>query len=316
MKPILPLLFFVAGGQIAATTVSGPCSPFPVTSFSGGTIGTASVSCPAFFSPFSLPIDSVRLDYTVDWAFGAIGLDTVAVNFAPTNGIPSKTVVNSQSVPSIAGGPVTESTTLMITSKPTSIAAFNVNLTSAILNGSVGSVQAGVQVTFCFDVLSPSPACPVPPSFGSSGNWSFAGNSGMWYDPPITNGYDYTGTAGTTFTKIVLPGGFGPVTVLYGSGFGSSLGAFSSGSTVDFVSLTGGALNTFRITGISPSIDAGDPNAFPLQMYFAANNGSFNQDAVVPEASTFAMLLTGLAIATLSRRVMDTSQNRGHRVRI
>jgi len=58
-------------------------------------------------------------------------------------------------------------------------------------------------------------------------------------------------------------------------------------------------------TGINPSVDAANPNAFPLQIFFSASTGSFTQTAFVPEPSTFALIIVAGAALALRRRAFS-----------
>ena len=176
--------------------------------------------------------------------------------------------------------------------------SFAVEVTSVANTSFVDVSNASVFATFCYAPSIPSPLCPVLPSGGGIGYWTFSGQSGLWFDPPATSSYEYTGTGGTTFTRINLVTGFGAVNVQYGPGFASSLGSFAGGSMVDFVALTGGPLSAFRISGINPSVDAADPNAYPLQVFFSSANGTFTQNAV-PEPATYSLFIAGAILAGL-----------------
>jgi PEP-CTERM motif len=126
---------------------------------------------------------------------------------------------------------------------------------------------------------------------------------GFWYDPPGTSGFEYTGIAGTLFSSIELPTGFSNFTITYGPAFGTTLGSFGAGP-VNFVSLAGGALGAFRITGINPTVNSDDLNAFPLLVHFAGGgNGSFSMTGLsdVPEPGTWALVLVGLGVAARRR---------------
>ncbi len=142
-----------------------------------------------------------------------------------------------------------------------------------------------------------SQGSPLPPTGGGGGTWIFNNvPSGLFFDPPFANGFEYTGTSGTTFTQITTPTGFAsPFTILYGPGFANSTGPVNGGATVDFTAL-GGAVDAFRVTGIDPTVDAANALAFPLQIFFSNSTGSFTQTPLeaVPEPGTW-----GLAAATL-----------------
>ena len=133
--------------------------------------------------------------------------------------------------------------------------------------------------------------------------------TGSWTDPPLANGYDYTGTGGTTFTMIMLPPGFSsPFDIFYGPGFGTSLGTFAGGTLVDFTTLTGGALSSFRIAGINPLVDSANNAAFPLAVFFSTATGSFTQTAnTVPEPASW-MLTAGAVLALCFLRAFQNHE--------
>ncbi len=141
-----------------------------------------------------------------------------------------------------------------------------------------------------YDVVSYSGGI-LYPSFGSGGTGGFTfinvGSGGI-FDPPFTDTYEYTGLDGTLFSSIVLPTGFGSLTVLGGPGFSTNFGTFAGGSTVNF----GTAQSAFRVGGISPAVDVEDPAGFPLQIFFTTETGSFSQIAA-PEPGTWIQLVTG-----------------------
>ena len=128
--------------------------------------------------------------------------------------------------------------------------------------------------------------------------------SGLWFDPPLTSGYDYVGTGGTLFTGITLPNGLGSAFQVFGGpGYGTNYGTFGANTMVNF----GGPTEQFRITGIDPAVDAALANAFPLQIFFSSETGSFTQtplgggNSSVPEPTTWRLVGLGL-VAALSKR--------------
>ena len=106
-----------------------------------------------------------------------------------------------------------------------------------------------------------SPAFPVLPTIGT-GTFLNA-QSGLWFDPPLTSGYDFEMMGSSLFTQILgFPAGVdgdNQFDVWVGA---SMVGTFGVGQSVDFVSLLGGGVASFRISGIDPQVDSGDPQAF------------------------------------------------------
>jgi hypothetical protein len=141
----------------------------------------------------------------------------------------------------------------------------------------------------------------------TTGNWTFNGSTGLWYDPPLVGAFEYDGTSGTTFNSITLPGGYSSVNVFSGPAFSTFLGTCSAGSTVDFVALTGASVGAFRIVGINPNVDAADPNAYPVQIFFNSPTGSITQ-TVIPEPGTFGPAIAGLDVfmASKSRKISQS----------
>jgi hypothetical protein len=120
----------------------------------------------------------------------------------------------------------------------------------------------------------------------------------LWFDPPTASGYTYQMTDGSLFTEIVdLPTGFlKPFDV---TAPGCSIpGTFEGGQSVNFVALCGKGVSEFTITGIDPMFDPTDPGAFPIQLAFDTPIADFDAEplgSTVPEPSTWAMMLLGLA---------------------
>lgn len=133
--------------------------------------------------------------------------------------------------------------------------------------------------------------------------------SGLWYDPIATDGYEFEMLSDSLFTQIdALPSFLvNPVTVVAGE---TVLGQFNAGDSVDFSSL--GGVTSFRILGISPTVDGEDPLAFPIQLSFSSGIASFSMTPIaVPEPSS--MLLAGmgalLGAAALARQPSRRSKS-------
>ena len=301
------LIILVGSAGIAgAASISSFCTPNvgmgTIAIINGGN-GSASLTCPGVAAPAGSLIGRITLALTAGYQFGSSSSNSVDVTFAGSVNAPFTQTVT------VTGGLGSNNTAQGIQFTPAgglaSVSDFSVLVTSAVTAGAVASSSATVIVRYCLD----EPACAIMPTGGTTGNWTLSGPSGSWFDPPFTSSYDYNGIGGTTFTQIGLVTGFGPVNVLYGPGFGISLGSFAGGSMVDFVALTGAALSSFRISGINPTVDAADPSAYPIQAFFSTSTGSFTQTAV-PEPATWSLMLVGTLLAAYRKGIFE---KRGHR---
>ncbi|QIZ69711.1 hypothetical protein [Oxynema aestuarii] len=132
---------------------------------------------------------------------------------------------------------------------------------------------------------------PVMPASSRPGSFRFVGVvSGVWVDPPTSEGFHYEMESDSLFTEIMdFPTGFdGKFTVSSG---GRVLGEFGPGESVDFSDFPGGGVKEFTITGIDPLADPADPMAFPLQVAFNTEKADFSMAAIekiesLPEAET------------------------------
>ena len=290
-----------SSGIAGAASITSFCTPSvgsgTVAVIAGGN-GSASMACPGFTAPVGSMIGRITLTLNADYLFGSASGTSVNVTLdaSSVNAPFTKTVT-------VTGGTASSNSPqdFIQFSPPgglTSVGAFSVLVTSAVTTGTVAASSAVVGVIYCLN----EPACAIAPTGGTPGNWTLVGPTGSWFDPPFTSSYDYTGTGGTTFTRIGLANGFGPVNVLYGPGFGTSLGSFAGGSTVDFVALTGVALSSFRISGINPAVDVADPGAYPIQAFFSTSTGSFTQSSV-PEPATWSLMLIGALLAAYRKGI-------------
>lgn len=155
--------------------------------------------------------------------------------------------------------------------------------------------------SLCNNAQNNSQANPQFPTGGGGGDpWVFTNvPSGMWFDPPYVDGFDYVGTGGTLFSSITLPTGFGNALQVWANG--NQLGTFTGGSAVNL-----GDVGSFQVRGINPLVDAALSNAFPLQIFFTGGGtGSFTQTGIeaVPEPSTWVMLAAGALVVLRRRRV-------------
>ncbi len=130
---------------------------------------------------------------------------------------------------------------------------------------------------------------------------------GKWYDPPSAYGFHYEMTGDSLFTSILnFPVGFeNPFTVSVGD---TNLGEFLPGDSIDFVSLLGGGVSEFTITGLD--VDPTNPTAFPIKLDFDTDSASFDMHALIEEdsqdvpepVSVFSLLTFGSAVVLRRRR--------------
>jgi hypothetical protein len=172
--------------------------------------------------------------------------------------------------------------------------------------GEEGQARVGSDfVGFVPWITGLTPDDPVMPTVNQDGSFLFTNlQSGLWYDPPMVDGFDISLSGGATFQKVTTPLGFDNLELVVG------------GVTVD-ADLDGGESHTFAagvtgfiIRGIDPDLDQADPGfgyAFPLQLSFNNPSGSTMTwdpivSAPIPEPSTWAMLLGGLGLLTVAAR--------------
>lgn len=94
---------------------------------------------------------------------------------------------------------------------------------------------------------------------------------GEWFDPPFVEEYSYQTRDGSYFSGVELPVGLdtadGKFTIWFdGTSTEVDEGVFFSFR--DHFDGGGNLVNSFRITGIGPAVDAADPEAFPVRLAF------------------------------------------------
>jgi hypothetical protein len=94
--------------------------------------------------------------------------------------------------------------------------------------------------------------------------------SGRWYDPPTTYGFEFQALGDTLFDRIL------DFPILEDDSFTVSvgdqiLGEFGAGDSIDFVSLFGQGVSSFKIT----NIDSLGEIDFPIKLGFNEDFGSF-----------------------------------------
>ncbi|WP_228055831.1 hypothetical protein [Lusitaniella coriacea] len=149
---------------------------------------------------------------------------------------------------------------------------------------------------------------PILPQIVESGQWIFEDvPSRHWFDPPTAYGSCYTMLDDSLFTEILdFPIGIDEDNSFKISVDDTTLGEFSPGENVDFISLLGGGVSSFTLTEIDPLIDTEDPSAFPLQLAFNTKTADFKMEALskpstVPEPRTMMGLLVLGLIGICSR---------------
>ncbi|VXD22749.1 conserved hypothetical protein [Planktothrix serta PCC 8927] len=122
---------------------------------------------------------------------------------------------------------------------------------------------------------------PILPTSSSSGGWQIFNNvpGCRWYDPHTTYGFEFQALENTLFTEI-LDFPVGQDNRFTVSVADTILGEFSPGDRLNFVSLFGAGVSNFRITDIDPLIGNTKETAFPIQLAFNQQVGSFQMRAI------------------------------------
>lgn len=156
--------------------------------------------------------------------------------------------------------------------------------------GSRGAILiriGGQRILLALEGLSPgsSQASPILPNRMGSGRFTFVGVvTGAWVDPPTTEGFRYTMTSDSLFTKIEeFPTGLGDSFTV--SVDGKVVGDYRPGDKVDFTNFPGGGVKEFTVTGLDPLAEPNNPIAFPLKLAFNTEKADFTMEALEdPEA--------------------------------
>lgn len=145
--------------------------------------------------------------------------------------------------------------------------------------------------------LMPTEAQPRP----EDGAWVFDNvtGTGRWFDPPAASGYEYAVTDGVSnFVSVILPTGIGDADnmfVIEDAVNGSTLVA--GGASHNFAV----PVDVFTVTGIDPTVDGGDPLAFPTFLQFDQLTVSFTQTPI-PEPGTL-VISAAVGVLMLRRRL-------------
>jgi PEP-CTERM motif len=148
----------------SAGTVTSNCSLFPVQFPNGNTNTPQTVSCPGLnVGAAASGLNSVTLNYFVDYQFGSTGTNTVSVTFTPatfggttwTTPITTVTSTGGQSSAGIQTGSAAASGGLTLANFAS---AFNVSIGSSVAPGTVATSSGAVSVTYNYKDAAPEPA--------------------------------------------------------------------------------------------------------------------------------------------------------------
>ena len=215
IKQVLVILLgglLLSISALADTTPSANCAPFPET-FPNGNGGPSPVSCPAF-TVAGGTLTGVQLTYRADYQFGSNpGPNSVDVTFVPAG--PGGVTWGPASLTlTVTGGPSSGAITTDTANATGGIsaaafaAAFNVNISSAITQGTVATSSGAVSVIYTY-TPPPPPALSCPTSSGTVGtpyNSALVASSGV---PPYTL---YQITSGSLPPVLILNGATGAIT--------------------------------------------------------------------------------------------------------
>src|SRR6266849_5905842 len=165
--PYMKMLVISASILFLSTTASGitvgpvNCTPFPVT-FAGGAGGPTAITCPPFTIGGGAILNSATLNYSADYQFGGAGPNTVMTTFAPA-GPPGVTWAAPSTITTQTGGTSSGSiaTASAVAASGVSAAnfaaAFNVNVSAALTQGTVATSSGAVSVTYVYTAAPPPP---------------------------------------------------------------------------------------------------------------------------------------------------------------
>lgn len=146
-----------------------------------------------------------------------------------------------------------------------------------------------------------SPDNPVLPDdiVGGSFRFNDAPQEG-WFDPPATSGFHYETDGASNFVSMYLPDYF-----LVPDADGEYVVSSVHGDVTVFAGnfyTFPAPVTEFTITGIDPTVDGGDPLAFPLYLTFDEFMNTFTQTpTAIPEPATVVLLTWFLGVVGASR---------------
>lgn len=132
----------------------------------------------------------------------------------------------------------------------------------------------------------------------------FQPQSGLWFDPPMVDGFEIALLSGGQFTSVTAPTGFSNLQLKVGNSIVDA--SFDAGETYSFAS----GVQSFQIVNVRPSLDPAAANftsALPLKLTFVGSASTMmlwtSLPAAVPESDSYLLLLAGLAgLRFLARR--------------
>ncbi|MCC6588382.1 MAG: hypothetical protein IT168_16940 [Bryobacterales bacterium] len=196
------------------------------------------------------------------------------------------------------------------------VAALGANVVSFGQSSGTGGFTSGTPATFLFAFggvggIEPgtNPNVPILPFVPAPATFVFpAPPPRRWFDPPFVDSFFYELLGGALFTEVGTPPlsfGFGDVDIEVD---GSVIATLAPGSFFSFPT----PVAKFRISGISPKADAGDPTAFPTFLDWTGTatelrmTGDVGIDATIPEPSTFVLTAgASLILAIRFRRLSN-----------
>jgi MYXO-CTERM domain-containing protein len=151
--------------------------------------------------------------------------------------------------------------------------------------------------------LGANEASPVLPDATAGQTFEFNNVDGLgaWFDPVAAFGFEYAITDGTSqFTTVGLPTGTADADQMF---------LVSDGINPDVIVAAGEyhtfdtPVTSFTVTGIDPTVDGEDPQAFPTFLMFDNEQVSFSMTPLsdaIPEPAGLAVLVLG--VLALGRR--------------
>jgi hypothetical protein len=146
------------------------------------------------------------------------------------------------------------------------------------------------------------PFIPTSPTPNPDGGWEFDDvlGTGRWFDPPLTGGYVYETDGNSNFVAVKLPTTIGDSDNQYLVDDGINIPLLVAGGVTHIFPTP---VSSFQVTGIDPTVDGGDPLAFPTFLQFDQMLVSFTQTPlVIPEPASAVFALLGLVAVVAKRR--------------
>lgn len=134
--------------------------------------------------------------------------------------------------------------------------------------------------------------------------------SGLWFDPPMVEGFDIILGDGAMFKTVTAPSGFNGLKLRVDGSIVDD--NFEAGETFSF----GSGVRSFDILNVRPLLDPAAPNfstALPLKLTFIGSASIMlwtSLPSAVPESDAYLLMLGGLtALGLLARRRASSSSS-------